>query len=59
VISEEGATYAPGRTCAALASGSRQGSDVVVGIGAGAVVSIAWTALFVAAGLFLLPARDV
>jgi ABC-2 type transport system permease protein len=59
VINEEAARYAPGRTFAALASGSREGTDVVLGMGAGGLVSLAWAGLFVAAGLFILLGRDV
>ncbi len=59
LISREGAKFAPGRTFSALASGSRDGSDVVPGMAAGGAAAAAWTALFVACGLFLLLGRDV
>jgi hypothetical protein len=59
VISEEGARYAPGRTFAALASGSRHGTDVVLGMGPGGLVSLAWAGLFLLLGLFMLLGRDV
>jgi hypothetical protein len=59
VINEEAARYAPGRTFAALASGSRDGTDVVLGMGAGGLVSLAWAGLFVTAGLFVLLGHDV
>jgi ABC-2 type transport system permease protein len=59
LISRDATRYVPGRAFAALASGSRHGSDVVLGMGAGAVAAAAWTAVFVAFGLFLLVGRDV
>jgi ABC-2 type transport system permease protein len=59
LISRDATKYAPGRAFAALASGSREGTDVVLGMGAGAATAAAWTAVFVAAGLFVLLGRDV
>jgi ABC-2 type transport system permease protein len=59
VINQEATRYAPGRTFAALASGSSEGSDVVLGMSAGGLVSLAWAALFVAAGLLVFLGRDV
>lgn len=59
VISRDAARYVPGRAFASLASGSREGSDVILGMGAGAAAAAAWTTLFVAAGLFVLLRRDV
>jgi ABC-2 type transport system permease protein len=59
VISREASRYAPGRTFAALASGTRHGSDVVLGMAGGAAASAAWTAVFVAAGVLILLGRDV
>jgi len=59
VISRDASRYVPGRVFAALASGSREGSDVVLGMGAGGVAAAAWTAVFVAAGLYVLLSRDV
>jgi ABC-2 type transport system permease protein len=59
VISRDAARYVPGRAFAALASGTREGSDVVLGMGAGAAVATAWAALFLGVGLLLLLGRDV
>lgn len=59
VISRDAARYVPGRAFASLASGSREGSDVILGMGSGAAAAAAWTTLFVAAGLFVLLRRDV
>jgi hypothetical protein len=59
VISRDATRYAPGRAFAAVTSGTRAGSDVILGMGAGAAVAAAWTALFVAGGLFILVGRDV
>jgi ABC-2 type transport system permease protein len=59
VISREASRYVPGRAFAALASGSREGTDVVLGMGAGGVVAAAWAAVFVTLGLFMLLGRDV
>ncbi len=59
LISHDATRYAPGRAYAALASGSRQGTDVVLGMGAGAAAAVAWSVLFVAAGLSVLLMRDV
>ena len=59
LVSEEGARYAPGRTFAALASGSRGGSDVIPGMTVGGVAAAAWTAAFVLVGAVVLLRRDV
>ncbi len=59
VISHEGAKYVPGRVFAALASGDRHGSELIVGMGAGAVAAAIWTAAFAAAGVLTLLGRDV
>lgn len=59
LISRDATKYAPGRAFAALASGSRDGSDVVLGMGAGAAAAAVWAALFVASGLVVLLVRDV
>ena len=59
LISRDATRYVPGRAFAALASGSRHGSDVVLGMGGGGAAAGAWTALFVAVGLVMLLARDV
>jgi hypothetical protein len=59
LISDEASRYVPGRAFAALASGSRHGSDVVLGMGPGGATAAAWTLLFAAAGLFVLLGRDV
>jgi ABC-2 type transport system permease protein len=59
VISRDASRYVPGRAFAALASGSRQGTDVVLGMAGGAAAAAVWTAVFVAAGLFMLLGRDV
>ena len=58
LISRDATRYAPGRF-AALTSGTREGTDVILGMGAGAAAAAAWTTLFVAAGLFVLLGRDV
>jgi ABC-2 type transport system permease protein len=59
LISRDATRYAPGRAFAALTSGTREGTDVILGMGGGAAVAAAWTTLFVAAGLFVLLGRDV
>jgi ABC-2 type transport system permease protein len=59
LISRDATRYAPGRAFAALASGTRDSSDVVLGMGAGGVAAAAWAAVFVAAGLYVLLGRDV
>jgi ABC-2 type transport system permease protein len=59
LISRDATRYAPGRAFAALTSGTREGTDVILGMGAGAAAAAAWTTLFVAAGLFVLLGRDV
>jgi ABC-2 type transport system permease protein len=53
-----GAKYTPGRTFAALTSGDRTG-DELLGMVPGGVVSVAWTAAFLAAGGLALLGRDV
>ena len=50
--------YTPGRTFAALASGTRHGEELF-GMWTGGVASAAWTAAFVAAGLAAFVRRDV
>jgi ABC-2 type transport system permease protein len=59
VISRDGAKYVPGRSFAALASGDGRSSELVAGMGAGAVVSVLWTAAFLGAGLVFFLRRDV
>jgi ABC-2 type transport system permease protein len=59
LISQEGAKYVPGRAFAALASGNRHGSEVIVGMGTGGIVAVVWTAAFFAAGIATLLGRDV
>jgi len=59
LISREATRYAPGRAFAALTSGTREGTDVILGMGGGAAAAAAWTTVFVAAGLFVLLGRDV
>jgi len=59
LISRDATRYAPGRAFAALTSGTREGTDVILGMGAGAAAAAVWTTLFVAAGLFVLLGRDV
>lgn len=58
VISESATKYTPGRAFGALASGVRDG-DQLLGMVGGGVAAAMWTAVFVAAGLFALLGRDV
>lgn len=58
-ISHEGSKYTPARVFAALSSGDRHGSELIVGMGTGALAAAIWTAAFVAAGLLMLLRRDV
>jgi len=58
LISESASRYSPGRTFAALASGERA-SHVLLGMSAGAAVSVAWALAFVAFGLLVFVGRDV
>jgi len=59
LIDRDATRYAPGRAFAALTSGTREGTDVILGMGGGAAAAAAWTTVFVAAGLFVLLGRDV
>jgi len=58
LIDESLSKYSPARAFAALASGQRSGHDLL-GMGAGAATSVAWTVLFVAFGLLVFLGRDV
>jgi len=59
LVLRDGAKYTPGRAFAALTSGDRTGGGELLGMVQGGVVSVAWTAAFVAAGLLALAGRDV
>ena len=58
VISESATTYTPGRSFGALASGVRDGGQLLGMVGGGFAAAI-WTLVFVAAGLLALLGRDV
>jgi ABC-2 type transport system permease protein len=58
LISESASRYSPGRTFAALASGERTG-HVLLGMSAGAAVSVAWALAFVSFGALVFVGRDV
>lgn len=58
LISESASRYSPGRTFAALASGDRTG-NMLLGMSAGAAVSVAWALAFVSFGLLVFLGRDV
>lgn len=58
LMSQSVAKLTPGRTFAALVSGERS-SDALLGVGAGAAASIAWTVVIGLAGLFVFLGRDV
>jgi len=58
LVLRDGAKYTPGRAFAALTSGDRTGGELL-GMFQGGVVSVAWTAAFLAAGLLALVGRDV
>jgi ABC-2 type transport system permease protein len=57
-ISDTATKYTPGRAFGALASGVRDGGEIL-GMAGGGVAAVVWTAIFVAAGLFALLGRDV
>jgi ABC-2 type transport system permease protein len=58
LVDESASKYSPARAFAALASGERTG-HALLGMGAGAAVSVVWTVLFVCLGLFVFLGRDV
>ena len=58
LVLRDGAKYTPGRAFAALTSGDRTG-DELLGMVQGGVVSVAWAAAFLAAGVLVLLGRDV
>lgn len=58
VISESATRYTPGRSFGALASGVRDGGQLLGMVGGGFAAAI-WTLVFVAAGLLALLGRDV
>jgi ABC-2 type transport system permease protein len=58
LVSRSFERHTPGRSFAALASGVRHG-DALLGMSTGGVASAAWTAAFLAAGLFAFLRRDV
>jgi ABC-2 type transport system permease protein len=57
-ISESATKYTPGRSFGALASGVRDG-DQLLGMVSGGFAAAVWTAVFLAAGLLALLGRDV
>jgi ABC-2 type transport system permease protein len=58
LMSQTVAKLTPGRSFAALVSGERS-SGALLGMGAGAAASVAWTAVLCAVGLFVFLGRDV
>jgi ABC-2 type transport system permease protein len=58
LISESVARYSPGSAFAALTSGERTAHELL-GMGAGAAASVAWTVVFVGLGLLVFVGRDV
>jgi len=58
LINRSAEKFTPGRAFGALASGAQQGGDLL-GMGAGGVAAVAWTGIFVAAGLLALLGRDI
>jgi len=58
LMSQTVAKVTPGRAFAALVSGERSSGDLL-GMGAGAAASVAWTAVLCAVGLFVFLGRDV
>jgi ABC-2 type transport system permease protein len=58
LMSQTVAKLTPGRSFAALVSGERS-SGALLGMGAGAGASVAWTAVLCAVGLFVFLGRDV